>query len=120
MRGKAWTLAGAITLAALISSGTGLNAASKKGAIPDTNWSHAGGDSSEAHYSALTQINSVNGTAARDEPVMKPILANSRPAIVIVPGKDMSRPRCWMTMVIPTAVIARIAAKGSSELIAAG
>jgi quinohemoprotein ethanol dehydrogenase len=60
MRGKAWTLAGAITLAALISSGTGLNAASKKGAIPDTNWSHAGGDSSEAHYSALTQINSVN------------------------------------------------------------
>ena len=57
MRGTAWKLAGVLTLVALAASGTGLSAAGKKAALPDSNWSHFGGDVNETHYSPLTQIN---------------------------------------------------------------
>ena len=62
----------------------------------------------------------VAGAATSMEPVMKPIFASSSPAIDIVPAIDMSSPRCWITMVWPTATMARMAAKGSIEAIAAG
>ena len=38
----------------------------------------------------------------------------------MIPGSDISRPLCWMTIVMPTAVIARIAANGNIALMALG